>query len=134
MASRKDDPRTREPGEGPKSDESTRLIPDLMRRAIGMGFTGVFMTEEAIRRALGDTVPKDWIDFAVDQSDSIRTEFVNRLAGEMARTLETLDLDGMLKRVLENHSFQVSAEIRLVPDADKETGGKPSGTGRKGGT
>ena len=43
--------------------ESLGAIPELMRRAIALGLTGFFTTEEAVRRALGDTVPKDWTDY-----------------------------------------------------------------------
>ena len=33
-------------------------IPELMRRAIAMGLSGFFFTEEAIRKALGDAMPR----------------------------------------------------------------------------
>ena len=46
--------------EDAEAQESLRAIPELMRRAIALGLTGFFTTEEAVRRALGDTVPKDW--------------------------------------------------------------------------
>ncbi|MBW2665766.1 MAG: hypothetical protein JRE13_05685 [Deltaproteobacteria bacterium] len=31
----------------------------MMRRAVAMGLSGFFLTEEAIRKAVGDTLPKE---------------------------------------------------------------------------
>jgi hypothetical protein len=102
--------------------ERSALIPDLFRRAFALGLSGIFTTEEAFRRALGDTLPKDWVDFAVDQSERTRTEFVNRLAGEMARVIESMDLDEMLRRVLREHRIEVKADFRLVPEKERRGG------------
>lgn len=95
----------------------TPIVPDLLRRMLALGFSGLFTTEEAFRRALGDTVPRDWLDFAVDQSERTRKEFLNRLAGEIARSLEAMDIDGLLRRLLAEHRIEVRAEIRLHREA-----------------
>jgi hypothetical protein len=57
-------------------------IPDLVRRALTAGFSGMFMTGEALRDALGDSVPREWADFAADQSARTRSEFIDRLSVE----------------------------------------------------
>jgi len=88
-------------------------LPELVRRALSMGFAGFFMTEEAVRRALGDTLPKDWIDFAVDQSDRTRREFVERFSYEIGQSLERVDLAGVLSDLLEGRTLEVTAQIRL---------------------
>lgn len=97
------------------------LLPELLRRVLGLGFSGFFMTEEALRRALGDTLPKDWIDFAVEQSERTRAEFLERFAGEMARTLENVDVLTVAERLLAGHRIEVKAQIRLVADKGKST-------------
>src|SRR5690606_32266264 len=38
-------------------------VPDLLRRVVGLGFSGFFMTEEVVRRALGETLPREWVEF-----------------------------------------------------------------------
>ena len=75
-------------GNAPPQEEDTAggRIPELLRRGLSLGFSGLFMTEEAVRRAFGDTVPRDWIDFATEQSTRTRSEFIERLSGEIART------------------------------------------------
>lgn len=126
---------TRDPEETPDPYGRAALFPDLFRRALAMGLSGLFTTEEAVRRAFGETVPQDWVDFATDQSERTRSEFVNRLAGEMARVLEGLDLEAILQRVIENHTFEINAQIRIVPTQDKSATrgrGRPHGDPGKG--
>lgn len=103
-------------------EESLGAIPELMRRAIALGLTGFFTTEEAVRRALGDTVPQDWTDTIAESSDRTRSEFLDKLSREIARALTEIDLAAVLRQLLEGQTLTVNAEIRL---------GNDSGTGRK---
>jgi len=98
-------------------------IPDLMRKAISAGFSGFFFTEEAIRKALGDTLPKDWSDFAVEQSGRARAEFLERLSYEMGRAMENIDYAAVLSQLLEGRTLEVSAKIKLSEESKR--GGPP---------
>ncbi len=119
--SKRDSSRTNPAREPDDPNASTRpasaatVVPELLRRALTFGLSGFFTTNEAVRRALGEAVPKDWIDFAVDQSERTRAEFIERLAGEIARTLEAVDLAAILERVLEGRTVDVRAQIQLLP-------------------
>ena len=88
-------------------------LPDMVRRALALGLSGFFSTEETIRKALGDTLPKDWTDFAVDQSERTRKEFLERLSYEIAQSLEKVDIAGVLRDLLEGRTLEVKAQIRL---------------------
>jgi hypothetical protein len=103
------------------SDTSGRLtaLPDLVRKAFTLGLSGFFLTEEAIRKALGDTIPKDWTDFAVDQSERARREFLERLSFEIAQSLDKVDVAAVLQELLQGRTLEIRAEIRL---GDKEPG------------
>ena len=113
-------PTKRQDAEEP--EESLGAIPELMRRAIALGLTGFFTTEEAVRKAIGDTVPKDWTDTLAESSDRTRSEFLDKLSREIAQTLKDVDLAAVLQRLLEGQTLTVNAEIRLGDD---------SGSGRK---
>ncbi len=102
--------------EDEEAQESLRAIPELMRRAIAMGLTGFFTTEEAVRRALGDTVPKDWTDYIAESSDRTRSEFLDRLSREIARTLSDIDVADILQQLLEGRTLRVNAEFSLSDD------------------
>ena len=108
--------------EDPDVQESLRAIPELMRRAIALGLTGFFTTEEAVRRALGDTVPKDWTDYIAESSDRTRSEFLDRLSREIARTLKDVDIAALIQQLLEGRTLTVNAEIRLSGGPGTDSG------------
>ena len=104
--------RWKESGQRGKSRESG-AIPDLVRRALSAGFSGIFMTGEALREALGDSVPREWADFAADQSARTRSEFIDRMSVEMGRALESVDWATVLAALLEGRTLEVTAQVRL---------------------
>ena len=58
-------------------------------------------------------LPKDWSDFAIDQSERTRKEFLERLSFELAQTLEKIDVAAVLNELLEGRTVEVRAEIKL---------------------
>ena len=97
-------------------DEEERgqpVLPELARRALALGLSGFFFTEATIRKALGDTLPKEWTDFAIDQSERTRKEFLERLTFEIAQSLENIDVASVLAELLKGRTVEVKAEIRL---------------------
>lgn len=106
--------------ENEKPQESLGAIPELMRRAIALGLTGFFTTEEAVRRALGDTVPKDWTDYIAESSDRTRSEFLERLSAEIARTLKGVDIAALVQQLLDGRTLRVNAEFKLSSDPTTE--------------
>jgi len=102
----------------PTSD-STVPIPDFVRRALELGFASFFTTEQTIRRAVGETVPKDWVDFVSAQSDRTRKDMTDAIAGEVARSLERIDLVDTLNRLLSGRTIEINAKIRLAQHEGK---------------
>jgi hypothetical protein len=100
-------------GKERETSASSGAIPDLMRRALAAGFSGIFMTGEALREALGDSVPREWADFAADQSARTRSEFIERMSVEMGRAIEKIDWSVVLAALLEGRTLEVTAQIRL---------------------
>ena len=95
------------------TDDSLGAVPELLRKVLGMGLSGLFLTEATIRRAVGDTIPKDWVDFALDQSDRARAEFLERVSLEVGRSIENIDYASVLERLLEGRTLEINARIRL---------------------
>jgi len=118
------EPEASEPGEPSEPREPAGrlpVLPEIARRALSIGLSGFFLTEETIRKALGDSLPKDWLDFGIEQSERTRKEFLERLSFEIAQTLEKVDIAATLRELLEGRTLEVHAEIRL---GDRE--GKPA--------
>ena len=106
--------------------EPAGRVPELLRRVVGMGFSGLFLGEEVVRKALGETLPRDWVDFAAAQSERTRRELIDRVAGELGRALDRVDLPELAERLLQGHALEVSARVRFVPrDAAAAAPGRP---------
>ncbi len=111
----------------PARDDAAGRVPELLRRVVGLGFSGFFLTEEVLRKTLGENLPKDWVDFAAAQSERTRRELIDRVASEVGRTLDKLDLPELAERLLRGHSIVVSAQLRFVP-RDRATAGSAGET------
>jgi hypothetical protein len=94
-------------------------VPELVRRFLALGLSGVFTTQEAVRQAVGDALPREWVDFAAEQSERTRADFLERLAGELARSLESIDLARVMQQALEGRTIEVTARIRMLPDEEE---------------
>jgi len=104
------------------------VLPDLLRKLMATGLSGLFTTEAAIRAALGDSVPREWVDFVAEQSERTRAELAQRLADEFGRVLEKVDLVELVEQLLEGRTVEVKAELRLGPrtDAPRKSGREKS--------
>ena len=100
---------------GRGASDAGGFFPEALRRMLTLGFTGFFMTEEALRKSLGDSVPRDVIEFVLDQSQRMRGEFLDRVSRELGRVLERVDPVEVARRLLEGRTVEVSARFRLVP-------------------
>ncbi len=106
-----DDPggRTRPPG------PLESLFQEAVRRATGIGVTGLAATEEAVRKAFGESAPREWMDFLSAQGDGLRGEIVERIATEFREYLRSDDVEKTLRRVLDD--YEISVNVRLRADA-----------------
>ena len=96
-----------------------------------LGFTGFFMTEEALRKSLGDSVPRDVVEFVLDQSQRMRGEFLDRVSRELGRVLERVDPVEVARRLLEGRTVEVRASFRLVSKRKRKP--EPEDARRPGG-
>jgi hypothetical protein len=103
-------------------DDGGSFLPDLIRKGLTLGFTGFFMTEEAVRKALGDSVPRDVVEFVLEQSERTRAELLDRISKEFGRTVNALDPVEVARRLLEGRTVEVTAQVRLVPEDKKPDG------------
>jgi hypothetical protein len=105
--------------------DSLGPLPELIRRAAALGLSGFFMTETALRKALGDTMPKEWVDFAAGQGERYRSDLMERLGDEMARMIQNMDMVEMIDQVMAGRTLEINAKIRLgersADDGEEET-------------
>ena len=118
-------PERERPLEPPESevdaDDERRLGPlealfqDFLRRAAALGFSSLFFTERAVRGALSETVPKEWVDYASRQGDDLRAELIRSLSLEFGQWLRSLDVPALLSEVLREGDLSVRLELSSEP-------------------
>jgi hypothetical protein len=101
-------------------------VPDLLRRFAALGLSGFFTTESALRKALGDTVPQDWVDFAAEQSERTRAELLERVAQEFSKMLEEVDVRELMDEVLDGHTIEIEAKIKFSAKERESTSSFPA--------
>jgi len=101
---------------GAPPESGTLGLPEPLRRLLAFGLSGMFATQESLRQVVGDALPREWVDFVADQSERTRSDFLERLAGELARSLESIDLARVMQQALEGRTLEVHARIRMLPD------------------
>jgi hypothetical protein len=114
------------PGASGEDSESSGGVPDLIRRFAALGLSGFFTTETALRKALGDTVPQDWVDFAAGQGERTRQELMERMSSELGRMMQNVDLGDLLEQLLEGRTISINARVRLEPKSEDPAGEQES--------
>lgn len=98
-----------------------RVIPDLVRRALMTGVGTVLLGQEGVRAALSDMkLPKEAMEYLVQQAERTKREVINSLARELRQFLDTLELQELIQRALVGTTFEIHTTIRIV---ENEGGG-----------
>jgi hypothetical protein len=100
---------------GARSGPIEGLLQEVIRRAATIGLGGFFLTEEAIRKALSDVVPQDWVRFVVRQSQEARRELIERVAQEFGSWLQALDPRSVARAILEDLTFSIRIDVSAEP-------------------
>ena len=87
------------------------LLHEAIRRTAALGFSSFFATEDAVRRAFNDAVPRDWVDYAKDQSTELRAEMIERMSAEFGAWLRTIDMTQVMSKLLAENDFELKISI-----------------------
>jgi hypothetical protein len=110
-------------GRGTRLDQ---LVPDIVRRTFYAGLGALFTTEEGIRKIAGDfQLPKDVVNFLINQAAASKDELFRMIAKELRGFLESANLSGELQKLLTSLSFEIKTEIRFIPNEESVGGVKP---------
>jgi len=87
------------------------LLHEAIRRTAAVGFSSFFATEDAVRRAFSDAVPRDWVDYASRQSTELRSEMIERMSAEFGAWLRTIDMAQIMSKLLADNDFELKISI-----------------------
>jgi hypothetical protein len=91
------------------------LFQEAVRRATGLGISGLASTEEAVRKAFQERAPREWLRFVAEQGDGLRAEIADRLAAEFAAFLRSPELEQKLRHLLDEYELSVSVKLHADP-------------------
>ncbi len=97
------------------------LFQEAVRRATTLGLSGFFLTEEAVRRALTEAVPKEWVDYLSRQSEDVRREAMEGLVREFGHWLRGLDVKALLGQLLEEYDLTATIQLSASPKSQNST-------------
>lgn len=101
----------------PRALES--LFQEVVRRGATLGLSSFFLTEEAVRRALSDAVPQDWVEYVAEQSNEVRRDLLDRLVREFGAWLDRLDTQefqrSLLKTLLDEYELTLTIDVSARP-------------------
>lgn len=87
------------------------LLHEAIRRTAQVGFSSFFATEDAVRRAFSDAVPRDWVDYANRQSTELRSEMIERMSAEFGAWLRTIDMTQIMSKLLAENDFELRISV-----------------------
>lgn len=87
-------------------------VPEVVKKALYMGVGAAFMTEEGIRKILGEIeIPRDAIQYMVNQSDRTKEQVFGVVQTEVRNFLDRLDLSGTAKQILDGMTLELTTTI-----------------------
>ena len=98
---------------------SDTVVADVVRKAINKGNEVVDVTEESVRRLVGELpLAKEVADRVAGRLDDYRSEIIRVLSDEMRGFFERVDLGAEIQKALTSMSLEISTEIKFVPKGD----------------
>jgi hypothetical protein len=98
------------------------FIPDMVRRAVDRSLQALNTTDDERKKLMSALLPKDLVQSVMQSAlqavDTTKREAVEIVGREMQQFLSSLNLAEELRKVLTSVSFQISTEVRFVPNED----------------
>ncbi len=91
------------------------IVQDVLKRALSLGLSSLFSTQETVRKAVGEAMPPEWVDFASDQGSRARQEFIDRLSDQIEGVLEKVDVNEIVDTVMKGRTLEVKASLKILP-------------------
>jgi hypothetical protein len=115
MARDRDDKSELERDEARRAGLFEALLHEAIRRTAQVGFSSFFATEDAVRRAFSEAVPRDWVDFANRQSTDLRAETLERMSSEFGAWLRSIDMAQLVGKVLAENDLELTISVKSTP-------------------
>ena len=103
-------------GPGPGSDGG--LLPEFVRRAVERSVDVLLNADDDTRKMVAALVPRELLQSITQQVDVAKRDAVAMVGREMQTFLQNLNVGDELRKVLTSVSFEITTQVRFVPNED----------------
>lgn len=97
------------------ADEKDKGLTDVIKKVVSIGVGAAFMTEDAVKKVLGDLpLPKEIVSGLLKNAQSVKEDFVQSVRSELSEHLSKVDPKKLLEEVLENYDIDVQAKVKFT--------------------
>lgn len=110
-----------EPSMGRRRDA---WLPEAVRRALFIGAGTLLLTEEGIRKVLGEfNLPRELVSYVVRQSEKSKGEVLAIVQKEVNRFLSRIDATRIVREVLDGVTFEFQGRVTIRRKDSREDSG-----------
>lgn len=100
-----------------KEEIKDTVVAELFRKAVSKGGEVAHSTEESVRRLLGEMpLPQEVVERIVERLDDYKVDAMRMVKDEVRAFLDRIDIGYELQKMLTSLSFEISTEIRFIPN------------------
>jgi len=97
------------------------LIPDVLKKAIVLGVSGEFFSEDTIRKMLSEIqLPQDLIQFIIQQTSKSKNELIRIIAEEIRNVIVQAQLGEQVKKFIKGFKINIKLEVSFDPRDDEQ--------------
>lgn len=98
------------------SSDKNGKMGDTLKKIFATGVSAAFMTEESIRKLVGDLhLPKESLNLLLQGAARSKEELMNRVSREVISIISKIDFVKEASRFVEEHKFRIVAEVEVLP-------------------
>jgi hypothetical protein len=100
-----------------KEELKDTVVAELFRKAVKKGGEAASSTEESVRKMLSDLpLPNEVIERVVERFDDYKADAMRVVKEEFRAFLDRIDIGYELQKMLTSLSFEITTEIRFIPN------------------
>jgi hypothetical protein len=97
------------------------LIPDVVKKAIVLGVSGEFFSEDTIRKMLSEIqLPSDLVQFIIQQTSKSKNELIRIIAEEIRNVIVQAQIGEQIKKFIKGFKINIKLEVSFDPRDDEQ--------------
>ena len=90
------------------------MTPELVKKALFTGAGALLLTEEGIRKTMGDfNLPRDVVQYLVRQSEKSKKELYGIVQKELNRFLSAIDVAKQVREIVDGMTLEIDAKVKI---------------------